>query len=250
METLCLGVPLHGKPRQRLSGIMVALLVVGLACVAGDPSSPRRSSGTTAGSERTPTRAPHTGTDDAIRLGLLLTNVGPSALFARYEERGARLLIDQVNRAGGINGRQIELVYYDTEGKADRAAALYRRLATEDRVAAVIGPDSILVVLGMSSVPKEVRTMSVAAPGTYELIKEDDRDWIVTAWTMGGFAQSLILGYFKQRLGVQRIGVVTTADVIGEHTDRIIRNVAQLLGLEVVKTVAQPASDRDMLPSL
>jgi branched-chain amino acid transport system substrate-binding protein len=176
--------------------------------------------------------------------------VGPSALFARYEERGARLLIDQVNRAGGINGRQIELVYYDTEGKADRAAALYRRLATEDRVAAVIGPDSILVVLGMSSVPKEVRTMSVAAPGTYELIKEDDRDWIVTAWTMGGFAQSLILGYFKQRLGVQRIGVVTTADVIGEHTDRIIRNVAQLLGLEVVKTVAQPASDRDMLPSL
>lgn len=232
------------------SGVILILLVLGLACVPSDAGGPRRNSGSTAASEATPSGTGNTGAADAIRLGLLLTNVGPSALFARYEERGARLLIDQVNRAGGISGRPIELVYYDTEGKPDRAAALYRRLANEDRVAAVIGPDSILVVLGMSSVPKEVRTFSVAAPGVYEMIKEDDRDWIVTAWAMGGLPQSLILGYFKQQFGVRRIGFVTTADVIGEHTDRIVREVAQLLGIAVVKTVAQPASDRDLLPSL
>ena len=51
-----------------------------------------------------------------IKLGLLLTYVGPTAIFARYEDKGARMKIDEVNAAGGINGRKIELTNYDTEG--------------------------------------------------------------------------------------------------------------------------------------
>src|ERR1700736_2681743 len=66
-----------------------------------------------------------------IKVGLLLTYVGPTAMFARYEDKGARMLIEQVNKNGGINGRPIELVGYDTEGKPDRAGVLYRRLAQE-----------------------------------------------------------------------------------------------------------------------
>ncbi len=71
-----------------------------------------------------------------IKVGLLLTYVGPTASFGRYEGKGANLLIDQVNAAGGINGQHIQIVGYDTEGKPDRAATLYRRLAEEDKVVA------------------------------------------------------------------------------------------------------------------
>jgi branched-chain amino acid transport system substrate-binding protein len=119
---------------------------------------------------------------DPIKIGLLLTYVGPTAVFARYEDKGARLLIEQVNKAGGINGSQIELVNYDTEGKPDRAASLYRRLADEDKVSAVIGPDSIFVLLGMSGIPSETKVLSVAAPGLYELVTPENRNYIVSAW--------------------------------------------------------------------
>jgi len=115
------------------------------------------------------------GAQTPIKVGMLLTYVGPTALFARYEAKGARVLIEQVNKAGGIKGRPIELVNYDTEGKPDRAGSLYRRLAQEDKVVAVIGPDSIFVTLGMSSVPNEVKVPSVAAPGNYELIEPKNR---------------------------------------------------------------------------
>jgi branched-chain amino acid transport system substrate-binding protein len=60
---------------------------------------------------------------EPIKVGMLLTYVGPTALFARYEAKGANVLIDQVNKAGGINGRKIQVVNYDTEGKPDRAAS-------------------------------------------------------------------------------------------------------------------------------
>ena len=102
--------------------------------------------------------------EEPIKVGLLLTYVGPTAIFARYEDKGARLLIDQINESGGIKGRPIELVNYDTEGKPDRAGTLYRRLAEEDNVVAVIGPDSIFVLLGMSDIPTEVKLSPFPLP--------------------------------------------------------------------------------------
>src|SRR5690242_3183516 len=84
---------------------------------------------------------------DTIKVGLLLTQVGPTALFARDEARAAQMYVDEVNNAGGINGKKIELINLDTEGKPDRAGSLYRRLAQQDGVVAVVGPDSVFITL-------------------------------------------------------------------------------------------------------
>ena len=185
-----------------------------------------------------------------IKVGLLLTYVGPTAMFARYEDKGARMLIEQVNKDGGINGRPIELVGYDTEGKPDRAGVLYRRLAQEDKVVAVVGPDSIFVLLGMSSIPSEVQVMSVAAPGLYELVQPQHRGYVVSAWAANTFSGTLVLGYLKDKFKANKIGMITTSDSIGETVARTVKTMAAVFGMEVVETAAQPASDRDLLPSL
>ena len=185
-----------------------------------------------------------------IKLGLLLTYQGPTAIFARYEDKGARLAIEEANKAGGIQGQTIEIVNYDTEGNADRAGVLYRRLAEEDKVVAVIGPDGILVVLGMSAIPAQVKVMAVAGPGGYEYIPPQDRTHIVSAWAASGFSATLVLVYFKDKLNVRRIGILTTADTIGQKIAEEFASAAKLAGIEVARVVSQPVSDRDLLPSL
>jgi len=180
-----------------------------------------------------------------IKLGLLLTYQGPTAIFARYEDKGARLAIEEANKAGGIQGQTIEIVNYDTEGNADRAGVLYRRLAEEDKVVAVIGPDGILVVLGMSAIPAQVKVMAVAGPGGYEYIPPQDRTHIVSAWAASGFSATLVLVYFKDKLNVRRIGILTTADTIGQKIAEEFASAAKLAGIEVARVVSQPVSDRD-----
>lgn len=187
---------------------------------------------------------------EPIKVGMLLTYVGPTAVFAREEDRGARLLIEQVNKAGGIKGRPIELVKYDTEGKPDRAASLYRRLASEDKVTAVIGPDSIFVLLGMANTPSEVKVMSVSAPGLYELVQPKFRSHIASAWASNSFAGAMALGYLKDKHKVTRVGMITTADAVGERMAKTAQVVGAQFGVEVVSVASQPASDRDLLPSL
>ena len=185
-----------------------------------------------------------------IKVGLLLTYVGPTSIFARYEDKGARLLVEQTNKSGGIGGRQIELVNYDSEGKPDRAGTLYRRLSQEDNVAAVIGPDSIFVLLGMSDIPSEVKVISVSSPGLYELVAPAKRKYIVSAQVATTFAGTLVLGYVKDKYHAKRVGMITTSDVIGQTIAKTVGNMAAAFGMELVDVASQPASDRDLLPSL
>lgn len=117
---------------------------------------------------------------EPIKVGLLLTYQGPTAIFARYEDKGARLAIELANQAGGIHGRPIEIVNYDTEGKPDRAGLLFRRLAEEYKVPVVIGPDSIFVVLGMSAVLTQAKVLAIAGPGGYEFVAPADRSYLVS----------------------------------------------------------------------
>lgn len=76
----------------------------------------------------------------AIRLGLLLPFSGGLELFGQQGEQGVRMAVEECNSAGGIAGRQVEIVKADdrTDPKTavERAGALIRR----DQVAAIIGP--------------------------------------------------------------------------------------------------------------
>jgi branched-chain amino acid transport system substrate-binding protein len=76
---------------------------------------------------------------DVIRVGFFGALTGPTATFALAGRNGARLAVEQVNRAGGVLGRKIELVVEDDRGEASEAASAATKLITRDRVVALIG---------------------------------------------------------------------------------------------------------------
>lgn len=105
------GTRLRPVPRMgaRLAGIVLGLVVllVGASCGGGAP----------------------------IRIGLLGTFGDPLGLPQRF---GARLAVSQINAAGGVNGRMLELVEAEDKGESDSAVAAALSLAQSD-VVAVIG---------------------------------------------------------------------------------------------------------------
>jgi ABC-type branched-subunit amino acid transport system substrate-binding protein len=113
----------------------------------------------------------------------------------------------------------------------------------------VIGPDSVFITLGMQGIPTEVKVMSVAAPGLYELVKPEFRNYLVSAWSAYSFEGSLAMAYHLEKFGVKRVGMITTADAVGQRLANTAKKIGQKLGIDVV-VESQPASDRDLLPSL
>jgi branched-chain amino acid transport system substrate-binding protein len=77
-----------------------------------------------------------------IVLGYLPAAGGPFATFSKTNLVAARIALDEINASGGVNGKKLRLVPFDTAGKPDQAVVGVRKLAQDDMVMAIIGPFS------------------------------------------------------------------------------------------------------------
>ena len=124
---------------------------------------------------------------DDLLLGYLPALAGPFATLSRTDEIAAQIAVDEINAAGGINGKKLRIVSFDTGGKPDQAVVGLRKLAEDDKVMAIIGPFSSgecrvvfpagerlgIVTMSMaSSAPK------LAEPFTYGLRNTSDEGYM------------------------------------------------------------------------
>jgi branched-chain amino acid transport system substrate-binding protein len=76
---------------------------------------------------------------EVIKVGHYGSLTGSEATFGQSTSNGVKLAISEFNAGGGLNGRKIELIEYDTKGDAKEAGAVVTRLVSRDHVAAVLG---------------------------------------------------------------------------------------------------------------
>ena len=122
-----------------------------------------------------------------ILLGNLAAGAGPFATLAKTNEIAAQMAVDEINAAGGVAGKKLKIVSFDTAGKPEQAVVGVRKLAEDDKVMAIIGPFSSgecrvafpaaeragVVTMSMaSSAPK------LAEPFTYGLRNTSDEGYM------------------------------------------------------------------------
>lgn len=78
--------------------------------------------------------------EPAIKVGLSITQTGPYSPPAIFELRGYQLAIDEINQAGGLLGRKLDLIKYDDQGNPSTAVQLYQKLLTDDKVDLLVSP--------------------------------------------------------------------------------------------------------------
>ena len=79
---------------------------------------------------------------EPIKLGAFFALSGPTADVGTPTKLVAEMVVDQINKAGGINGRPIELIIADTGSDPAKAASIAKKFIFTDKVAAIIGPTS------------------------------------------------------------------------------------------------------------
>jgi branched-chain amino acid transport system substrate-binding protein len=76
---------------------------------------------------------------DKIKIGVYMPLTGGTATFGISSTNAIKMATEEVNAAGGINGKQVELFIQDTRSEAQEAATVVSKLVTQDQVHAVIG---------------------------------------------------------------------------------------------------------------
>jgi len=136
--------------RRYRTPAIVALLGAGLLAAVLLLSSCGNSGGTTtsaapapAGSDTTAgpatTTAPEVSTE-TIKIGHLDSITGPGAAAASSIVSGLELAVEEINAAGGINGRKLEVITVDDGSDMGKATAGATKLVEQDKVVAILGP--------------------------------------------------------------------------------------------------------------
>jgi len=80
-----------------------------------------------------------TGGGDKVKIGVFMSMTGTTANFGISSTNGIKMAADEVNAAGGINGKQIELDIQDDRSDASEAATIVTKFVTQDGVQAILG---------------------------------------------------------------------------------------------------------------
>ena len=101
-----------------------------------------------------------------IRIGQFGSLTGGEATFGLSTDKGVRLAIDAKNAAGGIKGKKIVLLTEDNQGKPEEAAAVVKKLITQDKVIALIGEVASTRSLAAAPIAQQYKIPMVSPSST------------------------------------------------------------------------------------
>ncbi|MGF6376892.1 branched-chain amino acid transport system substrate-binding protein [Clostridiales Family XIII bacterium PM5-7] len=109
-----------------------------------------------------------------IKIGWIGSLSGDQAPWGKCESQTLQMLIDEQNENGGVLGRQLEMVALDTKGDANEAVNAVKRLVSQDKVCAVLGPNASAQALAITGVLNEAKVSDIATVATNPKITVND----------------------------------------------------------------------------
>jgi ABC-type branched-subunit amino acid transport system substrate-binding protein len=118
-----------------------------------------------------------------IRIGSTLALTGPLAATALVHKVVGEIYVEQLNKRGGLLGRQVEWIVKDDQSKPDLARTLYEQLVTSDKVDLLMGPYATGAILSAMGVAQ--RYNKVLVHHTFGIPSLAKYDMQFPAWSLG-----------------------------------------------------------------
>lgn len=182
------------------------------------------------------------GAEEVIKIGLYSTITGSNALAGEMMQKGAQLAIKQVNEAGGIQGKLLELVVYDDKSTPEGAVKAVTRLVDVDKVVAIVGSNSSPNILAGAPITEEAGVIQVGG-GTSPSYTNAGFNYIFRGTTNAKLPNKAFVDAM-QEMGVTKIGILSVASEYGKSG---VASVKELLpeGIEVAVEELYQSTDTD-----
>ena len=118
---------------------------------------------------------------NTIKLGGVFPLTGDVPSLGSAMDNGAKLAIKEINDAGGVLGKKLELVSEDDQNQAATAPNAITKLITQDKVAAVVGTYASKCSIPMAAVAKDLKTVMITPVSTNEKVTTEGGDYVFRA---------------------------------------------------------------------
>lgn len=171
-------------------------------------------------------------TDDTIKIGTFGPITGANYAFGRLTMNGLETLFDDVNAAGGVNGRSLELVRVDDQCDPAGAIAAVRKLIFDDQVFAIVGGSCSNGVMAAKEDIEQSGIPFINFAAASNSISAPEIDNIFTSMLTSNLESALQAQYLAD-LGIKRVAVVAQHDAWGSDRHKTLLPALEEKGIEV-----------------
>ncbi len=150
------------------------------------------------------------GEGDTIKVGEFASLTGKEKTFGTSSHEGTQLAIDEINKAGGVLGKQIELLTEDNQSKAGEPANIVNKLISRDGVVAILGEVASSRSLEAAPIAQAAKIPMISPASTNPKVTEVG-DYIFRVCFIDPFQGTVMANFATKTLNAKKIAVLTDA---------------------------------------
>ncbi len=144
---------------------------------------------------------------DTVKIGGIFPLSGNVAVFGTECRNGVEMAISEINAAGGVNGKMLELIAEDDEGSPEKSVNAYKKLVTRDKCNIIIGSLTSGCTAAITSLAQAQKVL-LLAPAATQVDITDAGDYVFRACFIDPF-QGTVGGKFSlETLGAKNAAVL------------------------------------------
>ena len=185
-----------------------------------------------------------------IKIGVYGDLTGQTSSFGQSTKNGSQMAADEINAAGGINGRQVQLIHEDDQGEPGKAATVVGKLIDQDQVRALIGEVASSNSLAAAPKAQESKVPMISPSSTNPKVTQVG-DYIFRVCFIDPFQGEVMAKFAANSLKAKKAAILFDSNSdYSKGLVQFFKAAFTKLGGEIVAEKAYAQRDRDFTGQL
>jgi branched-chain amino acid transport system substrate-binding protein len=185
---------------------------------------------------------------EPIKIGSVLSVTGPAAFLGDPELKTLQLYVADINKKGGVLGRQLELVHYDDGSDAGKANGFTKRLIEDDKVDILVGGTTTGATMSAAPLVDKAGIPFISLAGAVVIVEPVKKFVFKTPHT-DRMAAEKVFEDMKKR-GLSKVALLSETSGFGQSGKKETEGVAAKYGITLVANETYGPKDTDISPQL
>jgi branched-chain amino acid transport system substrate-binding protein len=185
---------------------------------------------------------------EPYRVGAIFAITGPAAWLGEPERNTVKMIQEQINAQGGINGHPLEIIIEDTVGEEAKAVLAVNKLINRDNVLAIVGPSRSGPTMAVIPIVEKAQVPLVSCAAA-EAIVNPVRKWVFKTPQKDSDAAIRIYEKMKE-MNISKVAIITATEGFGMEGRKQLTQLAPKYGITLVADETYGPKDTDMTAQL
>ncbi|MGB6068774.1 MAG: ABC transporter substrate-binding protein [Desulfomonilaceae bacterium] len=192
----------------------------------------------------------HAANKKPIKIGAIFSVTGPAAWLGDPEKKTVQMIVEDINKSGGVNGYPLEVLIEDDETQEAKAVNAVEKLIDKDNVLAVIGPSISGSSLAVKPICEKDEVPNVSCAAAEKIvIPIAESKYIFKVPQLDSHVAIRILEQLK-KMGINKIGIISSTSAFGNQGRLQLQRYAKEIGIQIVADETYAPKDTDMTAQL